>query len=85
MTEAKATDVLAVNERGTPFFNSRSDATPICATAEELVALEHDILEEADLIRAGYPFALAPSQSTSELAQLGRSEPTLETPPRRRP
>lgn len=85
MTEFPDTDGLTVNEKGIPVFISRPDASPICATAEELVALEHDILEETDLIRAGYPVAVAPSHSAGELAQLGGSEPTLETPQRRRP
>ena len=51
MTEFPDTDGLTVNEKGIPVFISRPDASPICATAEELVALEHDILEETDLIR----------------------------------
>ena len=71
MTESKNTDVLAVNEKGTPFFNVRSDSTPIRATAAELVALEHDILEETDLIRAGYPVPAKQSSSADELVTPG--------------
>lgn len=85
MTESQHTDGLTVNEKGIPVLISRSDSTPIRATAKELVALEHDILEESDLLRAGYTVSATPSPSAGELAQLGGSEPALETPPRRRP
>jgi hypothetical protein len=79
MTESKTKDALAVNEKGIPFFNSRSDSTPIRATAAELVALEHDILDESDLIRAGYPVHAKPLSGVDELVTTGAVKPALDT------
>ena len=72
MTKTQDIDRVAVNEKGIPVFICRADSSPICATAEVLVALEHDILEETDLIRAGFPVSDTPSSSADEL--IGRTQ-----------
>lgn len=79
MTESQHTDGLTVNEKGIPVLVSRSDSTPIRATAKELFALEHDILEESDLLRAGYPVLAKPSLSADALITAGAVKSALET------
>lgn len=71
MTKLQDIDRVTVNEKSIPVFIGRSDSVPICATAEELVALEHDILEETDLIRAGYPVPAAPTPETDSVDMIG--------------
>lgn len=44
---------LEINEYGFPVFRCRPDAPATKMTAEELVALEQQIIEEEDLKRAG--------------------------------
>ncbi len=79
MTKTQDIDRVAMNEKGIPVFICRADSSPICATAEELVALEHDILEETDLIRAGYPVLAKPSLSADALITAGAVKSALET------
>ena len=80
MTKTQNADRVTVNEKGIPVFVGRSDSTPIRATAEELVALEHDILEESDLLRAGQPVPAMHSPNDGQSVTVGATvKSALET------